>query len=533
VQKGHRGLREMKNDRKRYCDVLVIGSGIAGLSAAITASEQGLGVIVINKESSLEESNTHYAQGGIVSLGKDDSPQLLINDIMEAGDGISNLEAVTILASEGPSLVEDFLVKKIGVPFSRSEKGELEYAKEASHSRRRILYCMDTTGRVIEESLIKKIETIKNIQLLTNYTAIDLLTMPHHSTDPLSLYKEPQCIGAYVLNNINEQVEMVFSSYTVLATGGLGRIYLHTTNPPCATGDGFAMGYRAGARLINMEYIQFHPTSLFHKDADGFLISEAMRGEGAKLKTKDNVPFMDTYSPLGDLAPRDEVSRAIYEEMIRRGDSYVYLDIASYVKIDIKKRFPAIYEKCLSLDIDIVRGPIPVVPAAHYSCGGIQVDMGGRTSLKNLYAVGEVSATGIHGANRLASTSLLEGLVWGVRAARHITTHFDGEKPYQESEIPLWQPPEKEEEVDPALIQQDWLSITSTMWNYVGIIRTIKRLERGRADLSYLENRIDDFYRKAHLTPMVLNLRNGIQTALIVAEAAFSNRKSRGAHYIQ
>jgi L-aspartate oxidase len=523
----------MKSDKKHYCDVLIIGSGIAGLSAAITASELGLNVILINKEASLEESNTHYAQGGIVCRGEDDSPKLLIKDIMEAGDGISNLEAVTILATEGPSLVEDFLIKKVGVPFSSSENGELEYAKEASHSRRRILYCMDTTGRVIEEHLIKKAKSIKQIRFLANYTAIDLLTIPHHSTNPLSLYREPQCIGAYVLNNVEEKVEMIFSSYTVLASGGLGRIYLHTTNPLCATGDGFAMGYRTGARLINMEYIQFHPTSLFHKDADGFLISEAMRGEGAKLETKDNVSFMKKYSPLGDLAPRDVVSRAIYEEMLGRGDSYVYLNIASYSNIDIKKRFPAIYEKCLSLDIDILKGPIPVVPAAHYSCGGVHVDIWGRTSLKNLYAAGEVSATGIHGANRLASTSMLEGLVWGIRAAKNIAAHFEGEKPYKESEIPSWQFPEKEEEVDPALIQQDWLSIKSTMWNYVGIIRTLKRLERGTADLRYLKNRIDDFYRKAHLTPLVLNLRSGIQTALIVANAAFANRTSKGAHYIQ
>jgi len=522
----------MVTNKKHHCDLLVIGSGIAGLCAAIVAAEQGLDVIVINKEASPEESNTYYAQGGIVSQAKDDTPQLLIDDIMQAGDGISNLEAVTILATEGPTLVEEFLVKRIGVPFSRSEKGEWAYAREASHSRRRILHCMDTTGRVIEEGLIKKAREIKQIHFFTNYTAIDLLTIPHHSTNPLSLYREPQGIGAYVLNNAAEKVEMIFSSYTCLATGGLGRVYLHTTNPACATGDGFAMADRAGARLINMEYVQFHPTSLFHKDADGFLISEAMRGEGARLMTKDHRPFMERHSPLGDLAPRDEVSRAMYEEMIRRGDAYVYLDIASYTQIDIKKRFPNIYEKCLSLGIDILKGPIPVVPAAHYSCGGVQVDSWGRASLKNLYAVGEVSATGIHGANRLASTSLLEGLVWGVRAAQHIAAHFDKEKLYKESEIPPWQPPEKEEEVDPALIQQDWLSIKSTMWNYCGIIRTIKRLERGRADLSYLRNRIDDFYRRAHLTPMVLDLRNGIQTALIVAEAAFSNRNSRGAHFI-
>jgi L-aspartate oxidase len=523
----------MKGNAKHSCDLLIIGSGIAGLSAAITAAEKGLKIILISKEASLEESNTQHAQGGIVSLGKKDSPQILMKDIMEAGDGISNVEAVTIITSEGPALVEDFLIRQAAVPFSRSKSGELEYAKEAGHSTRRILYHKDMTGKAIEESLIKKAQSFKNIRIVTNYTAVDLLTIPHHSVNPLSLYREPQCIGAYVLNNEDERVEMIFSQYTLLATGGLGKIYLHTTNPPCATGDGFAMAARAGARLINMEYIQFHPTSLFHKDADGFLISEAMRGEGARLMTKDNTPFMNRYSSRGELAPRDEVSRAIYEEMIRRGDSYVYLDIASYAEIDIKTRFPLIYEKCLSLNIDISKEPIPVVPAAHYSCGGVQVDNWGRSSLNNLYAAGEVSATGMHGANRLASTSLLEGLVWGVRASRHIATHFEGEKPYKESEIPLWQPPEKEEEVDPALIQQDWFSITSTMWNYVGIIRTVKRLERGTDDLRYLKNRIDDFYRRAHLTPMVLNLRNGIQTALIVAEAAFSNRKSRGAHYIR
>jgi L-aspartate oxidase len=523
----------VNKDKKYYCDILIIGSGIAGLAAAITASELGLNVIVINKETSLHESNTYYAQGGIVTLGENDPPELLMEDIIRAGDGISNREAVKILAHEGPSLVDNFLVKKVGVPFERSEKGGFEYAKEASHSRRRILYSMDTTGKTIEENLVKKVKDIKKLRLFTNYTAIDLLTIPHHSTNPLSLYMEPRCIGAYVLNNLDEQVERIFSTYTILAAGGLGRIYLHTTNPHSATGDGFAMAYRAGARLINMEYIQFHPTTFFHKDADGFLISEAMRGEGARLKNKDDVLFMDKYSPLGDLAPRDEVSRAIYEEMIKRGDSYVYLDIASYAKIDIRKRFPNIYKKCLSLDLDILKSSIPVVPAAHYSCGGVQVDIWGRTSLKNFYAAGEVSATGIHGANRLASTSLLEGLVWGIRAAQHIAEHFDDRKTYKESEIPPWKFPDKEEEVDPALIQQDWVNIKSTMWNYVGIIRTIKRLERATADLRYLKNRMEDFYRKTHLTPMVINLRNGIQTALIVAEAAFTNRQSRGAHYIR
>ncbi|HAR97169.1 MAG TPA: L-aspartate oxidase, partial [Deltaproteobacteria bacterium] len=273
-------------DKKHYCDVLVIGSGIAGLSAAITAADLGLDVVVVTKEPELTESNTYYAQGGIVCLGQDDSPELLINDIMSAGDGISNPEAVHLIAHEGPALVEGFLVKKLNVPFTRCEKGDaFEYAQEGSHSRRRILHHMDSTGSAIELSLEKKVREMKNIRVKSNHTAVDLLAIPHHSTNPLALYMEPQCIGAYVLNNENGAVDMVFSSYTVLATGGLGRVFLHTTNPQCATGDGFAMAARAGARLINMEYIQFHPTSLFHKDADGFLISEALRGEGARLLT--------------------------------------------------------------------------------------------------------------------------------------------------------------------------------------------------------------------------------------------------------
>ena len=525
----------MNADKKHYCDVLVIGSGIAGLSAAITASEAGLDVIVVTKGKKIEESNTYYAQGGIISRGRDDSPELLIKDIIETGDGISNIEAVKILAYEGPPLVEEFLIKKIGVPFTKGDDGEYEYAQEAGHSRRRILFSKDFTGKAIEEALVKYIKEAKqkNLRVFTDYTAIDLLTIPHHSTNPLAVYEEPHCIGAYVLNNKSENVERVFASYTILATGGLGRIYQHTTNPPSATGEGFAMAYRAGARLIHMEYIQFHPTSLFHKDADGFLISEAVRGEGAKLKTKDGELFMQRHTPLGELGPRDEVARAIYEEMIKRGDAYVYLDLASCKTIDIKRRFPCIYEKCKSIDIDILKNPIPVVPAAHYSCGGVLVDVHGRTSLKRLYAAGEVSATGLHGANRLASTSMLEGLVWGIRAARHIANSFDNKRDYTESEIPPWHFPEKEEEVDPALVQQDWVSIRSTMWNYVGIIRTMKRLERAIADLNYLKHRIDSFYRRAHLAPMMINLRNGIRTALIVAEAAFTNPISRGAHYIK
>jgi L-aspartate oxidase len=517
---------------RHHCDLLIIGSGIAGMSAAISACEAGLDVIIISKESEITDSNTYHAQGGIVCRGENDSPELLINDVIDAGDGISNPEAVRLLANEGPVMVDEFLIKKVGVPFARTDDGGYEYGLEGNHSRRRILHCADTTGRAIEEALERRLRQIENVRVFAGHTAIDLLTLPHHSKNPLSLYEEPSCIGAYVLNNQTEKVERIFSSCTILATGGLGRIFQHTTNPRCATGDGLAMASRAGARLINMEYVQFHPTTLFHKDADGFLISEAVRGEGARLSTKDGSFFMDKYSPRGDLAARDEICRAMYEEMIKRGDSYVYLDIASYTKIDVRKRFPAIYEKCLSLGIDMAKDPIPVVPAAHYSCGGVHVDRWGRTSLRNLYAAGEVSATGLHGANRLASTSLLEGLVWGLRSVQHITLHLNRQASYVESDVPEWIYPDQEEEVDPALIQQDWVSIKSTMWNYVGIIRTEKRLERATADLRYLTSRIDDFYRKSHLTPMIVSLRNGIQTAFLVAGAAFRNRKSRGTHFI-
>ncbi|MEK7765163.1 MAG: FAD-binding protein, partial [bacterium] len=312
-----------------------------------------------------------------------------------------------------------------------------------------------------------------------------------------------------------------------------GAVYLYTSNPKGAIGDGYAMAHRAGARIVNMEYIQFHPTALFHKDADRFLISETVRGEKARLKTQDGRTFMEKYSRKRDLAPRDEVTRAIYEEMTNGDSPHVLLDLASYATIDIKKRFPTIYRTCRRYGIDITRDPIPVVPAAHYCCGGVQVDDWGRTSLQALYAVGEVSCTGVHGANRLASTSLLEGLVWGTRAARHIAAGIPHRAPYRQSEIHRWYAPARNEAIDPALINQDWLTIRSTMWNYAGIIRTRKRLERARADLEYLRHRIERFYREARMDPKIVGLRHGIQVALMITHAALANPVSRGAHYIK
>ena len=521
----------MTRNARIRTDVLVIGSGIGGASAALEAAKRGLGVILINKSPQPEESNTYYAQGGIVSLGPDDQPDLLKDDIIKTGDGISNPDAVDVLVKESKPLVDKILIGELKIPFTRSSPERLDYAQEAGHSRRRILHVKDTTGKTIEERFIAALRKNPNATLLSDHTAVDLLTVPHHSKDPIAYYREPRCIGAYVLDNESRDVSTIFAGHTVLATGGCGSVFLHTSNPRGAIGAGYAMANRAGARIVNMEYIQFHPTSLFHRDADSFLISESVRGEGARLKTRDGQVFMQKYSDKRDLAPRDEVTRAIYEEMLNSNSDYVLLDLASYAKVDIKKRFPNIYKTCLRYGIDITREPIPVVPAAHYSCGGVLVDTFGKTSLKGLFAVGEVSCTGLHGANRLASTSLLEGLVWGTRAASYIVEHFHTPATYHESEIHDWYYPEREESIDPALINQDWLTIRSTMWNYAGIIRTAKRLERAKADLDYLRHRIEKFYKEAAMDVKMVGLKHGIQVAQMIAHAALANPVSLGAHF--
>jgi L-aspartate oxidase len=513
-------------------DVLVIGCGIAGASAALEAAKSGLRVAVITQAAHPEDSNTYQAQGGIVSLGPRDDPELLKDDIITTGDGVNDPQAVDILVSEGRDLVGRILIRELKIPFTRSSPDSLDYAQEAGHSRRRILHVDDATGRTIEEKLISALRTCANVTIFAGHTAVDLLTVPHHSKNPIAYYREPRAIGAYVLDNSTRRVARFFAPHTILATGGCGAVFLHTSNPPAAIGAGYAMALRAGARIVNMEYIQFHPTTLRRPDGNGFLISETARGEGARLKTRDGRTFMEKYSPQRDLAPRDEVSRAAYEEMLTTNSDYVLLDLASYVKVDIKKRFPTIYRTCREYGIDITREPIPVVPAAHYCCGGVLVDGWGRTSLASLSAVGEVACTGVHGANRLASTSLLEGLVWGTRAARDISARAEEAwPPFKTSDIHQWYYPKKEEEIDQALINQDWLTIRSTMWNYAGIIRTRKRLERAKSDLEYLRHRVERFYQEARMDAKVVGLRHGIQVALMITHAALANPVSRGAHF--
>ena len=514
-------------------DVLIVGSGIAGAAAALRlARDQQRHLTVITRAPEPEESNTRYAQGGIVTLGPDDSSELLVDDILSAGAGLSLPSAARILAAEGPALVQRLLIDESGIAFDRTSDGQLAYGREAAHSRPRILHVGDATGKAIIDALIAALRDLPNVHLVPSSTAVDLITFPHHARDPLARYEPISCHGAYVFDQSQRTVRRYLASRTILASGGLGRIYRYTTNPEGARGDGLAMAYRAGARVINTEYVQFHPTALALPDGGAFLISEAVRGEGGRLMTPDGRRFMDDYAPKWqELAPRDVVARAIHHEMVEHGFPHVLLDIASQMPVErITQRFPTIYGRCLELGLDITRQPIPVVPAAHYACGGVWTDQWGRTTVQNLCAIGEVSCTGVHGANRLASTSLLEGLVWGTRAARDILS-VGPLASIDPGDVPPWRAEGLAEEADPALIWRDMRTIQHTMWHYVGLVRSDKRLARALRDLNHLREEIEDFYRTTRLNDALIGLRHSVQVALIVAEAAQHNRISRGCHY--
>jgi L-aspartate oxidase len=514
-------------------DVLVIGCGIAGATAALSlARDRQRQVLLVSRAAVPEESNTRYAQGGIVGSGPEDSQELLAHDILAAGGGLSLPSAVRILADEGPQLVQRLLIEEAGVPFERNAAGDLSYAREGGHSLARVLHVGDSTGRAIEQALIDRLKQLPNVTLRTNTTAVDLITSSHHARDPLAVYRPITCHGAYVFDRDENTVHRVLARATVLAAGGLGRIYRHTTNPEGARGDGLAMAYRAGARVLNTEYIQFHPTTLAVPGADNFLISEAVRGEGARLYTPDGRHFMEQVAPRwGDLAPRDVVARAIHHEMIAHDYPHVFLDLASSMPAaHIRARFPTIHAACLEAGVDITAEPIPVVPAAHYFCGGVLVDEWGRSTLEGLYAVGEVSCTGVHGANRLASTSLLEGLVWGDRAARDIAAR-DDLHPVPDGEVPPWEDVGDGAMADPVLVFRDRRTIQYIMWLYVGLARNTRRLARALGDLNHLWEAIDHFYRTTRLSDDLIGLRNMAQAAWVVTRAAWHNRRSRGAHF--
>lgn len=521
----------MKHDKELYqSDVLIIGVGIAGASCALEIAKQDKDkkIIVLTGNHNPAESNTRYAQGGIIAKGGDD----LVKDILKSSDGIGLRAAARVLAAEGPGLVQNLLLDFAKVPFDSNDNEQLQYALEGGHSEARVAKVADYTGKSIEDHLIESLRKFSNIQIISGFTAIDLLTTSHHSTQWQEKYKSDRCLGVYAFNQATGKVSRFLAKSTVLATGGNGQIYAFTTNPQSSRGDGIAMAYRAGVRLQNMEYEQFHPTALKVPNTPPFLISEAVRGQGARLTNSVGIPFMQNYYPdlsKPDLTTRDKVARAIFTEMIRTGAKNVYLDLKTYIpKEEILSHFPVIYQTCLQYGVDITSDLVPVSPAAHYSCGGILTDLHGRTSLTNLYAIGEVSCTGLHGGNRLASTSLLEGLVFGVRAAKSIIKISP--KPVKVSDIPSWID-QSEYDTDPALIAADRQTIQNIMWNMVGLVRKTKLLERAITDLTNLEETITKFYRKAVLTDELIGLRNMSQVAILVAKAALANTKSIGCHY--
>ncbi len=519
-------------------DVLVIGCGIAGATAALRlARNPNRLVTIVTRARDAHESNTLYAQGGIIGRGVGDNSELLLADILQAGAGVSSPKAARILSEEGPTLLHEVLEELAQVQFDQDASGQPLFTQEAAHSRRRILHVGDGTGRAIMNGLITALGLCPNVTIESQMTAVDLITFPHHSRNPLDNYEGITCHGAYMFDRQERTVHRCLATTTILATGGLGRIYRNTTNPLGARGDGLAMANRAGARITNAEYVQFHPTALAVPGAEGFLISEAVRGEGGVLITPEGQQFMVSYAPeWGDLAPRDVVARAIHHEMESHGYSYVLLDIASKMPADsIRERFPNIYSRCLKAGLDITKEPIPVVPAAHYFCGGVLVDEWGRSSVARLYGIGEVSCTGVHGANRLASTSLLEGLVWGNRAAQHIEQLLDQKNlvPAEFDNVPPWDESGLVADADPALIQGDMQTIQNIMWHYVGLVRSAERISRAIRELRHLWNEIETFYRTTKLDDGLIGLRNAVEVALIVAQAALHNRQSRGCHYRQ
>lgn len=517
-------------------DVLIIGSGIAGLSAAIKLAEKKLNITIVTREQKPEITNTFWAQGGIIYSPKDLNDQEdLISDIIRASAYTSNAEAAKILATRSAEIIDEVLIHKSHTDFAKDAEGELLFTKEAAHSRDRIIYKGDMTGKAIQISLLNFLsdETkFPTVKFLTSHTAIDLITPDHHGVDITQRYEENQVLGAYILDQKKSEVRKVLSKVTILATGGIGALYLHHSNAEGARGDGHAMAYRAGADVTNMEFIQFHPTTFYNRSSHRrFLISEAVRGEGGKLINAKGERFMKKYHPDEELAPRDVVARAILEEMIAEKEDCVYLDITNKGEEYLKDRFPTIYAHCLENQVDMAKMPIPVVPAAHYTCGGVKTDLKGRTNLKRLYAVGEVACTGLHGANRLASTSLLEGLTWGYIAAEDILGRIEKCTDYKLEKIKDWA--EGNEEVDLALIAQDQLTLKQTMWNYVGLSRSQNRLARARAMFRELQDEIAKFYKNARLHDDLIGLRNGAEVAFMVLNASMRNKQSIGCFYLK
>jgi L-aspartate oxidase len=510
----------------RQFDFVIVGSGIAGLTFAIKAAKHGRVAIVTKRKG--VDSNTAWAQGGVACVTSDeDSFDLHIRDTLEAGAGLCDPAAVEIVVKEGPGRVRELM--ELGLHFDEryvSGHRELDLGREGGHSKRRVLHVHDVTGYEIETTLLRAVQGSPNIDLLENHMAVDLIT-----AGKLGFATEDHCLGVYVLDEISGEVETIRTDRLVLATGGCGKVYLYTTNPAIATGDGVAMAWRAGAVIANMEFIQFHPTCLYHPQATSFLISEAIRGEGGILRNAKGEDFVSQIDRRGSLAPRDIVARAIDAEMKRSGAQCVYLDITHQSREFLQERFPHIYETCLRYGIDMAKQPIPVVPAAHYQCGGIKTNMDGATSLPGLYAIGEVACTGLHGANRLASNSLLEGLVLAHRACEALVRGHPPAHPAGSFSLPEWKTGDAQDVDELVVIYHNWDEIRRLMWDYVGIVRTDKRLQRASARLRNLQREIQEFYWNFRITVDLLELRNLVTVAALIVDSALSRRESRGLHY--
>src|ERR1700736_4461336 len=507
-------------------DFVILGSGIAGLSLALRLASHGTVAIVTKRTPT--DSNTAWAQGGVAAVTSvEDSFELHLKDTLNAGAGLCDETAVRTIVEGGPAAIENLM--RVGVRFDertlKDGQRELDLGKEGGHSKRRVLHSHDTTGREIEERLIDAVKNERNIQILDNHMGVDLIT-----TGKLGYTTEDRVIGVYVLDEASGAVGPVRTDRLILATGGCGKVYLYTTNPDIATGDGVAMAWRAGATIANMEFIQFHPTCLFHPEEKSFLITEAIRGEGGKLVDATGHEFMAKYHRLGALAPRDIVARAIDAEMKRTGAKCMYLDISHKPADFLKQRFPNIYETCLRLGIDMTREPIPIVPAAHYQCGGVKTDLDGATTLRGLFAVGEVACTGLHGANRLASNSLLEALVMAERAANALLKP-KYTKYHQEFELPEWRAGHAQDVDELVVIYHNWDEIRRLMWDYVSIVRTNKRLQRASTRLRNLQREIQEFYWGFKLTTELLELRNLCTVASLIVDSALARKESRGLHF--
>jgi len=510
-----------------HTDCLVIGAGLAGSAYALQAAKAGLSSELLSLADPME-ANSDWAQGGIIYDTNPD-PAALTRDILEAGDHLCNPAAVAQLVREGPRIVKELLIDGLGVPFDRDPDGRLDLAREGGHSERRIIHAKDTTGHSILAAARARVDATPQITRRAGWVAVDLLTLSHNARDPADRFQPLTCFGAYVLESHSGAVAAVVAKKTILACGGLGRIFLHSTNQPGSVGHGVAMAYRVGARLIDLEYVQFHPTVFAKKNAPAFLVTEALRGEGAVLVNSHGVRFMDGVHPLGSLAPRDIVARAVRQELAASGDACVYLDLSAMPAGAARERFPSIYARCLAQGVDIEREPIPVVPAAHFACGGVHTDLNGRTSVRNLNAIGETACTGLHGANRLASTSLLECVTSATSTAAADVADI-ARNSFHLPEPKPWESPTRS--ADPVLVRQDMLQIQLTMWNYAGIVRSPRRLTRARRILLELREEIQSFYRGCGPTRELVELRNAVQTALLVVHAAALNPVSKGCHYV-